>query len=284
MKIVQRAWLSVTATEARGYEYLEQLVTRLSDLVALAIGQPVRPLEFSGTLDVRAGKDGSIEQRSVEIIHNREPIAPELPDLSSNAMLFTASSISARFGETVRAWFQKYDAVGPLYQLYFGTVRSPWMYVEHRFINMFQALESHHRRTCVQPVERLDQHEARVQRILGLVTEKKDRKWLENRLRHSHEPTAADRIRELVRLVDAAWLLDDDAIRLAGDFRNFVTHYDPKVENRLPPKADRSRLMHDLGVRLRVLCEMLLLYELGFSNEWIQQRMLETRRVSRWTG
>ena len=278
LQIVQRAWLRVKTDEARPYEELERTVMRLSDLVALAIGQPLRPLEFSGTCDVRDGHGGAFKRIPLKIIHNREPIAPELPDVDSEDMLFTASSIAGRFGELVKTWFESHPEPGALYQLYFGTLRSPSMYLEQRFINMFQALESHDRRTRVHSLEQLAKHQERLDRIHKAVT-RKDQKWLKNYLRHSHEPTAADRIRYLVDSVDANWLLDEAAITLAGDFRNFNTHFGPDVEKRLPPREERSNSMFDLSKRLRVLCEMLLLSQLGFSKNWMKQRILATRRI-----
>lgn len=280
LQIAQRTWLRVKTDEARPYGELERVVMRLSDLVSLAIGQSVRPLEFSGTCDARAGNGGALKRMSLKIVQNREPVAPELPDVDSSDMLFTASGIAGRFGELVKTWFESHREPGALYQLYFGTLRSPSMYVEQRFINMFQALESHDRRTRVHSAEQLARHQERLDRIFEKVTSK-DKKWLKNHLRHSHEPTAADRIRTLVELVDAGWLLDGAAIKLAGDFRNFNTHFGPDVERRLPPKNDRSRLMYNLSIRLRVLCEMLLLSQLGFSNEWMKQRIHVTRWLRR---
>ena len=135
-------------------------------------------------------------------------------------------------------------------------------------------------RTRIHSAEKLRKHRERLDRLLNVVNES-DRKWLERSLRHSHEPSAAERIRRLVKDVDAEWLLDTDAIELAANLRNFHTHFSPDVESRLPPKDERPRSMHNLTVRLQVLCEMILMKLLGLSNDWMRQQIERTRRLER---
>jgi hypothetical protein len=152
------------------------------------------------------------------------------------------------------------------------------MYVEHRFLNMFQALESYDRRTRVTAPDKVQAHQERLDRILAAV-EAADAKWLKGKLRHSFEPSAEQRIRELTEQHSADWLLDVEAIKLAADMRNFHTHFSPEVEERLPPKEDRVRCMHDLAVRLQVLCEVILLRLVGFPD--VRQQIEKVKRLER---
>lgn len=278
LHIVQRAWVTVSSETGRPYEELVRLATGFSDLVALAVGQPVRPLEMAATCNAFGEEPGVLKKVRVELIHNASPIAPELPDVDSWNMLFTLVDVRESFSSIVRAWFTRGEALRPLYDLYFATLRSPG-YVEHRFLNMFQALEAFDRRARVPDPEKLRRNQDRIKRVLNPEATKKDRKWLEDKLRHSGEPTAMERIKDLVKEHEAAWLLDDEAVGLAADFRNFYTHYDASVEKRLPPKADRPRCMHNLAVRLQVLCEIVLLDLLGFPG--VRQQIEKSRRLRR---
>src|SRR5215831_9071823 len=212
---------------------------------------------------------------TVVIVDNREPVAPEKRDVAVCDMLFSFKDIRSRFSEIVQAWFTRSEVIRPLYELYFGTLRSPFMYVEHRFLNMFQALESYDRRTRVTPPDKVQAHQERLDRILGAV-EAEDAKWLKGKLRHSIEPSAEQRIRELTEQHSAEWLLGMEAIKLASDMRNFPTHFSPEVEKRLPPKQDRVHCMHNLTVRLQVLCEVILLRLIGFPD--IRQQIEKVRR------
>jgi len=277
--IVQQSWLTLTSTQGLLYEDLVRRIGNLANLVSLGVGEPLRPLEMSAICNARdpLGAEHSV---SVKLVHNREPIASASRNVPHWDMLFTLPDIRARFSELVAAWFSRDEALQSLCDLYFGTLRSPSMYVEHRFINMFQALESYDRQTFKPTPEKMQKHKEQLDRIVNSVGGS-DREWLKSRLRHSHEPAAADRIRRLAGKLDAGWLLTNEDITLAGDLRNYYTHFDPEVDQRLPAKDERFRTMHNLAVRLRVLCELVLLDAIGFPRDEARNRMQKTRRVER---
>jgi len=112
-------------------------------------------------------------------------------------MLFILPEVRARFSELMATWFGRDEAFRSLCALYFGTLRSPSMYVEHRFLSMFQALESYDRRTFQLPAEKLQAHKDKLCQILEPF-KGKVRKWLKGKLKHSHEPQAEDRIKHIV--------------------------------------------------------------------------------------
>ena len=111
----------------------------------------------------------------------------------------------------------------------------------------------------------------------------KDHDWLKGKLRYSHEPSATERLKRLVEKYDAAWIFEDapKEIELAGDFRNFYTHYDPRLDSKLPELKERPRAMHNLALRFQVLCEVILLGEVGFPADQLKKRMRETQRLER---
>jgi hypothetical protein len=276
--IEQAAWVKVTSADPRPYEELMRTAAVFSDLITLGVGQPVRPIEFEAECNTQT--DGRPAAAHLKLIHNRNSITPVLPDTDVWDMLFTLPDVRDRLSSLLHAWFERRENIKPLYDLYFGTVRSPSMYVEHRFLNMFQALESYDRRTYVQDSEKVKLHQERLERISKAV-DSTDRKWLKARLKHSHEPAAADRIRRLVARVHADWLLDDNQITLAGDFRNFYTHFDPGIEQRLPPNKERPRSLHNLAIRLQILCEITLLDAIDFPTRDVRQRMDKIQRLER---
>jgi hypothetical protein len=279
MRMEQAAWLTIDSTEERPYDELIRVLTLFADLVALGIGQPLRPLELqAGALDLDSGKSVHFD-----LYHNAKPIAPVLPDIDAPWMLFTLTDLQTSFTKTLETWCIQQERIQPLYGLYFGTLRSQSMYVEHRFLNMFQALEAFDRRDHVMPPEKLEKHNLRLDRIFQAAGNTHDRKWLKRHLRYSHEPAAVDRLRRLIAKYDAAWVFDDlrREPELAANLRNFYTHYDRKLEPSLPPEHERPRIMHNLATRLQLLCEVILLTEIGFTGDQIKQRMNETHRLER---
>jgi len=279
LSIDQQCWLTITSTVDLPFKKLLEDITDFANLISLGVGEPLRPLAMSATCNAQ-DPSGSPVTASLELIHNRKPIAPTSREVRHREMLFILPHVRARFSELMATWFGRDEAFRSLCALYFGTARSPSMYVEHRFLNMFQALESYDRRTFTPAPEKMTAHQERLDRILKAV-DTSDQKWLKNQLRHSHEPAAADRIQRLVDKLDASWLLSRDDISLAADFRNYYTHFDPKVNQRLPALDKRFLIMHNLAVRLRVLCELLLLDAMGFSRDEVRERMKSTQRLAR---
>ena len=143
---------------------------------------------------------------------------------------------------------------------------------------MFQAVESYDRRTFKAPAASQEKHEARLQSILSAVLPCY-KKWLQGKLRYSHEPTAATRITRIVEGLEAGWLLSPGDIDLAADFRNYFTHFDPELESRLPPSDARFRRLYNLAMRLQMLCELILLTAIGFSPNELKQRAEQRRRL-----
>ena len=278
---VQKAWVTVVAAEARTYEELLSAVTMVSNFIALGVGQPIRLIETKASAIDSDSKETPQKTIDFAIRENSDPVAPMLPDIAAARMLFTLGDVRGDLEHRLHSWCNQQDKIKPLYSLYFGTLRRPKLYVEQRLVNMFQALESFDRRNYTIPAEQLVKHAARVARIMEAVVTNGDRDWLEDRIRNSSESSAKDRILRLVKEYDAGWIFENESaeIDLAANFRNFYTHYTPKLEEKLPPKEERSLAMHRLAVRLQILCEIILLREIGFHPEELKNKYQETGRM-----
>ena len=96
------------------------------------------------------------------------------------------------FGSMWETWRRKREQLGPGLYLYLGTRRGMSLYVEHRFVNLIWGIEAFHRRKY--PASTTDPLKQKVDRILGQITAKKDKKWLSKRLENAHEPSLSERI------------------------------------------------------------------------------------------
>jgi hypothetical protein len=68
---------------------------------------------------------------------------------------------------------------------------------------------------------------------------------------------------------------------MSAYFRNYYTHFDPKTEAKLPPVEGRILAMHNLAVRLRLLCELVLLNAVGFPMDKLRELVKGTQRLER---
>ena len=279
ISVVQQSWLTIKSNPGLPFNEILLRMNWLADFVSLGVGESLVPLEMSGSCNAQ-DQSGATVSAQMELIYNRKPLASNRDDIASWEMLFTLNDIRPRFGDFIAAWFARDAALQSLYILHFGTIRSPSMHVEHRFLNLFQAIESYDRRTVLPSSEELRRRSDRIERILTLV-DGSDKQWLKRRLKQSNGPSAMDRIKRVVANLKADWLLTPEDIALAADLRNYHTHFDPSLEQRLPPMDVRYRIMHNLAVRLRVLCELVLLTATGFSADDLRNRMERSRRVQR---
>jgi hypothetical protein len=192
-------------------------------------------------------------------------------------MLFTFKDISDRFEVFLRNWFEKADLLEPVYNLCFGTLYNPRMYLEHKFLNMVQAIEAYHRRTMKNFELTEEQHKKRIEEILNAVPlEHKD--WLENKLAYSNEPNLRKRLKEILEkfadVLDEFIPDNDSFIHKVATTRNYLTHYD----ERLKELSVEGEELYHFTQKLKILLEICLLKELGFTSDNIKSLISKNRR------
>jgi hypothetical protein len=273
--ITQITYVSITFAKPIVLEASIEKLLALKDLIALGVGKSLSWKSVSAKFVVVSteisGSWANILDRPIgaacdENIHPTE-------------MLFTFSDIRHRFGQALDAWLRIGEEVKPLYMLYSATTRGQKLYSEHRLFNFFQALESYHRM-------RNEVDEQTKGRVKALKTKMLTRcsldeqDWVRDKLQHLGEPSAAERVKALIGQFEAKWIFEPDwegAVRRIKNLRNYFTHY----SNRPPSESlDSSRIYND-GSRLQVLCEQILLVEIGFSTNEAAALLKRNRRLER---
>ncbi len=229
-------------------------------LLVLGIGSPVDFLEIEGT----SSKGEQFEQTLIpfKILYRRRRMY-ERTVTAPGKMLFVFDDIKDKFSEICDLWIRRKEILKPVYSLYFAAIHNPSTYVEEHFINFFQAAESYHRRTFIPDDGAKRLHKSKLDAISAAIPSE-HRQWIKEKLTHSHEPTAADRLKSVISTVGAEWLFPSTAedVRALVRIRNYFTHWEPTAERYLPPLRD----LNNWKARLQVLVEMILLHEIGFSN------------------
>jgi hypothetical protein len=150
----------------------------------------------------------------------------------------------------------------------------PQMFLEQRFLNLVHALETHHRRTTTTLSLPEDEHEKRMESILGAVPEE-HKEWLEAELEYSNELKLRKRIKHILdRHLQAVNGVVGNSRRDKKSFVNKVivtgnyrTHFDERLEHR----AARGEELHWINAKLRHLLEMCLMAEIGFEDDEIRK-------------
>ncbi|HVR97656.1 MAG TPA: HEPN domain-containing protein [Thermoanaerobaculia bacterium] len=272
--IRQEAWLILRADPAKSYKDLSKVFSRILNLISLLVNEPLGYESKLAEVAHARKKHQEGGPTRVEIFF--APIAPEHIDKSveEHTMLLRFKDIELSHLEVFQRWLERYRVCGPAFDSYFATQRVNPAYQEQRFMSIVQPLETLHRLTNQGHVT--EKHQKRLDRIIESCP--KDRKWLTGKLRHSHEPTLATRLEDLLEPFGDLFGGPEEHRRLAekaSDTRNYLTHYDSKMKDRAVEPAKLTPYIFRLNVLFILRC----LLELGLKPDEARQRVDKNHRL-----
>jgi len=183
--------------------------------------------------------------------------------------LFNYRDIKPNFETIIQKWFSQKDKIDPVTNLLFDSFYHRTRFNENSFLNIVQALETFHRRFRKNEILPKDEHKKRVSDIIASVAAD-FKKWLQDRLNFSNEPTLHHRLVELTNEVSNKTLTKiikdkEQFIKDTKNSRNYYTHYDVSLEKKALRKTDLFLLTE----KLRVLLIAIVLLETGFTDEQV---------------
>jgi hypothetical protein len=191
----------------------------------------------------------------------------------------TFPDIRETFGQLFQQWQTKWKDLGPGMSLYLGTRRGMQLYVEHRFVNLIWGLESLHRTLNKNaPPTKL---EKKVQRILAEITLPKDKKWLEEKLEHSAEPSLQERLVECIKTLSLPIHSKsiNDFCKECAHKRNDISHFGGQ---RIPGSYDAFlQKIYSLNEALTHLYPAILLKECGIDDKLLNNVFTNGRMALR---
>jgi hypothetical protein len=245
--VTQEAAIHFRFAKKGGLDQVFRRVSEVRNFLSLAVGRPVSILAVTGYLDDYAESNGS--RRPIDLMwqvpHNPDPPAR---GRRFHEMLFSVPEASPDISSVMKRWLARQARLEPVFNLFFGVLYHPDLYLEVRFLTFAQAIETYDYRRRRHPgKKKLVQ---RVEDVLGSC------RTVSKRIVGS-DPTDVEAFIELFR-----------------DSRNYYTHYNPKLEKR----AAKGVPLYLLTLQLRAIIEMVLLRELGFSVRSIDAILERGRR------
>ncbi|MDY7004678.1 MAG: hypothetical protein SWX82_12145 [Cyanobacteriota bacterium] len=192
-------------------------------------------------------------------------------------MLFSLSDIKSDFSLIMQRWFDSVEKLDSVVNLFFSIKYKPDIYLENKFLNLVQALESYHRRQIKNHILPEDEHKERIERILDSVTSEY-KEWLKDKLNYSNEPTLKERLIELLELIPE---ITNQLIKDKEGFatkvknaRNYFTHYNKSLKKKVPQPEELSWFIELLSFILQAC----ILKELGCTSERCHQLLNRNKR------
>lgn len=250
VEISQEAALHLRFAKRADLRTVFRRVGELRNFLSLAVGRPVSVLSVTGYQDDFTRGQTTFPQ-PIEIYWEM-PNNSEPPTKSrhSTEMLFTLKEAHPEISTVMKRWFQRQSRLEPVFNLFFGTLFHPSLYLEVRFLAYAQAIET---------------YDYRRRRRLG-------RKHLAERMRD----VLAQCRTVSKRIVGAEDGELDEFIARFKDARNYYTHYNPRLEK----KAAKGAALLLLTIQLQAILEMSLLRELGFSVRQVDAILERIRRYA----
>jgi hypothetical protein len=234
VELTQEAALHFRFAKRASLQEVFERVSQIRNFLSLAVGRPVSVLSVSGYQDDYK-REGSSSLRPIQLYwqipHNPEP-SDKSRDISE--MLFTLEEAKPEMSTAMGKWFLKQARLEPVFNLFFGTLYHPNLYLEVKFLAYAQAIETYDYRRRRKPTSK-----TLAQRAYDVLAQ----------------------CRTVAKSIVGPGQDDLDAfVRDFKDTRNYYTHYNPKLER----KAARGTALLLLSIQLQAVIEMILLRELGF--------------------
>ena len=279
-RLIQKTWITIRFHQERSLDDYLDVVHGIQDFLSLATSEPVSSLELEGKSDSsKLESEGHIIYPPVKISYLRLDIRPKKDYFIGFDVLFRLEDVRDRLDSLLKNWFRIRRELKSTIDLYLGCMYNPHAYLEQKFLNVIQALESYHR-LKVRRIELPEQqHEERIAKILGSVPVQY-RKWLEGKLSHSNEPTLAMRLRDLLGSYPevASSIAGDqhEFVRKVVDTRHYLTHHDRKLKDR----SVEGEELFNVSQKLNVLVAVCLMKELGFGSQEIYALIRRNRKYA----
>jgi ApeA N-terminal domain 1 len=256
--------------------FLNDVFFHIRNLLSLGADTPIHADALTAT-EVGA----STKPADVTVYYSTLQSQEGAESFDFSRMLFSLSDLGTGFERAVQAWFKSTHLIRPVFELYFGTLFAPGLYLETKFLNLAQAVEAYHRRrfpgTPMARDDFSDKVRPELKRAIGATlvgddgATKKIRELFMSKLQFFNEYSLKMRIDSLLdahKELAAAFIDDSEQFaRLVRDTRNYLTHYDEELEDKRPAPDE----LFDLTAQLGFLLQLCFLAELDIP--------IETRRA-----
>ena len=186
-------------------------------------------------------------------------------------MLFSLSDIKIKsdFSSILEKWFDSWEKLDSIFNLFFSIRYKPDMYLENKFINLVQAAESYHRRRINRQILPDDEYKKRRKAVLDSLDSLSDeyKQWAKEKLQLKNDPGLKQRLIDLTELIPEVTnqLINDKEsfyAKITATRNDFV--HDNKTKNKKSAKLEE---LPDLIELLSFILQACFLMELGFNSE-----------------
>lgn len=273
----QIVFFSISFEQKMPVEHFMHFFDALRRLISLAIQQDAPIIQLQYSHSSRTMRNGIISPADVTI--NRPQY--EIDEGYAFKYLFSLPDLLADNGKCMGLWFEKYEQMKPIIDLYSPAHSNNDITREMFFLNLTQALETFHSRfICNKKRGYLLRVDEIIQRVYGTIDKtstvytEAQKKYISEAQKKSRHIILESRLADLI--IDEwnfVFELGDyslqDFVRKVVDTRNYYTHYSED-------KKDKAFGFQELLTANSALFNILryhILKQMGFSQEFVEDRI-----------
>ena len=273
--IIQTSEIQIKPSGPKDFDFYQSVNRDIHNLLSLATLRRVHPIYIKGT----------VSNEIIDIFYKNIFYYPDESKIKTPFdFLFSYTDIKDCFDDFLRRWFETSRLFESVHNLYFGTIHSSKMYMEHKFLSLCQAIEAYHRRVSPGIYQSRDNFMKEIYpALIDAIPDGTDKNYKESikaRLKYLNEFSLRKRLREIIEAHEEVLsILIPKPKKIIGtivETRNFFTHYDDDLKQN---SLDGEKL-YLASERLKFMIEVCFLYQLGFSHEKMKHLIDKTQRYN----
>lgn len=275
LKVRQTSFIKIELQNSASFDYFLNILYNIQNLLSLGLRKATFPLIMEGKNEKfyynLVLKEGKVYP-NIKIFYSALGENEDKNSIGLNQILFSYGDIDVYFENCLNNWFDKKEDLEPVYRLYFATMYNSSMFLQNKFLNLIQALESYHRiiyggKYCTD-----EEYKEIYMKMLGSITDdigSDFREKLESYLKYSHEYSLKKRLKLIIKVlqgngiyINPSYYKKDLLISDLSEIRNELTHNDKISEK----SKDFIKMSEYVEIMQRII-EACLLLELEVPKE-----------------
>lgn len=277
LKVRQTSFVKIELQNSTSFDYFLNIFYNIQNLLSLGLRKVTFPLIMEGKNEKfyynLVLKEGKVYP-NIKIFFSALGENEDKNSIDLNQILFSYGDIDVYFENCLNNWFNKKEDLEPVYRLYFATMYNSSMFLQNKFLNLIQALESYHRRIYEGKYCTDEKYKEIYVKMLESIADNIDsdfREKLEGYLRYAHEYSLIKRLKLIIRIlqengiyINPSYYKKDLLISDLSEIRNELTHHDKISEK----SKDFVKMSEYVEIMQRII-EACLLLELGLPKEMV---------------
>ena len=248
VNITQEAYFCLISEKLRPLHDFLDMIYKVRSFLCLAIDRMI---------SIKSITSYSIVNRPIKIYYKSFPSSDEIINIHRYGMLFSYSDIRDRFDHVIKKWLDGYNAIKPVFRLYFASSSMFDTYSPERFLLLVRAIEVFHRKNFDGRRFSDQKFESILQNIASNFSEDPElESFVSGKMQYANEISLRKRIKQIIYPFQNLFESKKQIKSFAGkvtDTRNYLTHYNSNLENKAATKGED---IYELCIKLEALLQL----------------------------